>query len=117
MASHATHADHPHAHGSGCGHVAVRHNGHVDYLDEGHLQHPSDGHVEDHVIEVSAANPDRCSPEHRGRGHDAAHRHGPGCGHAAVPHGDYTDYLVDGRLHHPHGNHCDDHGPLDVVAS
>jgi hypothetical protein len=29
-----------------------------------------------------------------------------------VPHGDHTDYLVDGHLHHPHGDHCDDHGPL-----
>jgi hypothetical protein len=22
--------------------------------------------------------------------------------------------LVDGHLHHPHGNHCDDHGPVTV---
>jgi hypothetical protein len=22
--------------------------------------------------------------------------------------------LVDGHLHHPHGNHCDDHGPVSV---
>jgi hypothetical protein len=22
--------------------------------------------------------------------------------------------LVDGQLHHPHGNHCDDHGPVAV---
>jgi hypothetical protein len=22
--------------------------------------------------------------------------------------------LVDGHLHHPHGNHCDDHGPVVV---
>jgi hypothetical protein len=29
-----------------------------------------------------------------------------------VPHGDHTDYLVNDHLHHPHGNHCDDHGPL-----
>jgi hypothetical protein len=26
-----------------------------------------------------------------------------------------VDYLVDGRLHHPHGDHCDDHGPVNVV--
>jgi hypothetical protein len=32
-----------------------------------------------------------------------------------VPHGDHIDYLVNGRLHHPHGNHCDDHGPLTPV--
>jgi hypothetical protein len=24
--------------------------------------------------------------------------------------------LVKGRLHHPHGDHCDDHGPLPVVS-
>jgi hypothetical protein len=30
-----------------------------------------------------------------------------------VPHGDHVDYLVNGRLHHQHGNHCDDHGPLE----
>ena len=32
-----------------------------------------------------------------------------------MPHGDHTDYLVDGHLHHPHGDHCDDHGPVNVV--
>jgi UDP-2,3-diacylglucosamine pyrophosphatase LpxH len=26
-----------------------------------------------------------------------------------------VDYLVDGHLHHPHGDHCDDHGPVEVV--
>lgn len=25
------------------------------------------------------------------------------------------DYLVDGRLHFPHGTHCDDHGVLEVI--
>jgi hypothetical protein len=24
--------------------------------------------------------------------------------------------LVDGHLHHPHGNHCDDHGPVKVAS-
>jgi hypothetical protein len=24
--------------------------------------------------------------------------------------------LVDGHLHHPHGDHCDDHGPIEVVS-
>jgi hypothetical protein len=32
-----------------------------------------------------------------------------------VPHGDHHDYLIDGRLHHPHGDHCDDHGPVTVL--
>jgi UDP-2,3-diacylglucosamine pyrophosphatase LpxH len=34
-----------------------------------------------------------------------------------VPHGDHVDYLVGGHLHHPHGDHCDDHGPVRVVGS
>ena len=69
-----------------------------------------------HVIEVSKTNPDRCTPENGHKGHEAGHVHGPVCGHEAVPHGDHIDYLVDGRLHHPHGSHCDDHGPLKVVT-
>src|SRR5271166_6002614 len=72
---------------------------------------PTMGMFTSDIIEVSDQNPDRCN-------HDAscgAHRHGPGCGHEAVPHGDHVDYLVGGRLHHPHGNHCDDHGPLPLA--
>ena len=106
------HGDHPHRHGPGCGHTAVRHGDHVDYLHDGHLHHMHDGHVDEHRIEVSATNPDRCTPDHRCASHGADHVHGPGCGHEAVPHGDHVDYLVDGHLHHPHGDHCDDHGPL-----
>jgi hypothetical protein len=26
-----------------------------------------------------------------------------------------VDYLVEGHLHHPHGNHCDDHGAVAVA--
>jgi hypothetical protein len=29
-----------------------------------------------------------------------------------VPHDGHVDYLVDGHLHHPHGGHCDTHGPV-----
>jgi hypothetical protein len=25
--------------------------------------------------------------------------------------------LVDGHLHHVHGDHCDDHGPVALVSS
>jgi hypothetical protein len=32
-----------------------------------------------------------------------------------VPHGDHVDYLVNGHLHYPHGQHCDDHGPVQVA--
>jgi hypothetical protein len=109
------HANHDHAHGPGCGHTAVRHGDHVDYLHDGHLHHPHGDHVDEHVIEVSARNPAVCTA-HPG-GHEAGHVHGPGCGHEAVPHGDHVDYLVDGRLHHPHGDHCDDHGPLEVLGA
>ncbi len=58
-------------------------------------------------LQVSDRNPDRCTPDITCNGHE----HGPGCGHEAIRHGDHVDYLVDGRLHHPQGAHCDDHGP------
>jgi hypothetical protein len=29
-----------------------------------------------------------------------------------VPHVDHIDYLVGDHLHHPHGDHCDDHGSI-----
>ena len=113
MAEHHIHGQHPHQHGPGCGHTAVRHEGHVDYLHDGHLHHPHAGHVDDHVIAVSDENPDGHTRE--ADGHDQKHIHGPGCGHELVPHGDHQDYLVDGRLHHCHGEHCDDHGPVQVA--
>ena len=109
-----THHEHDHVHGAGCGHTAIRHGGHVDYLHDGHLHHPrQDGAVEEHAIVVSVDNPDSCTAA--AAGHDDAHRHGSGCGHEPVPHGDHVDFLVDGRLHHPHGDHCDDHGPVQTV--
>ena len=40
------------------------------------------------------------------------HVHGINCGHTAIRHGDHVDYLVDGRLHYQHNNHCDNHGPV-----
>ena len=72
-------------------------------------------HVDEHVIEISEKNPDHCTPNYKCSGHDVDHVHGPGCGHEAVPHGDHIDYLVDGRLHHPHNGHCDDHGPVEII--
>jgi hypothetical protein len=109
------HANHPHTHGQDCGHVAVRHDGHVDYLHDGHLHYQAGAAVEEHVIPVSPTNPAACTPSHACGGHDASHVHGPDCGHPAVPHGDHVDYLVNGHLHHAHGNHCDDHGPLALA--
>jgi hypothetical protein len=32
-----------------------------------------------------------------------------------VPHGDHTDYLVNGHLHHACSGHCDDHGSLKAA--
>jgi len=41
---------------------------------------------------------------------DHTHVHGNDCGHTALTHEGHVDYLVDGHLHHPHGEHCDAHG-------
>jgi hypothetical protein len=112
-----THDDHEHTHGPGCGHTAVQHGDHVDYVHDGHLHHPTpSGDVEEHTLDVDGAHPGGCAP-HACGAHEAAHVHGPGCGHEAVPHGDHVDYLVDGHLHHPHGDHCDDHGKVAIAGS
>jgi hypothetical protein len=110
MATHSLHPQHDHQHGPGCGHTAIQHEGHTDYLHDGHLHHMGSGGVEEHSLAVSTKNPASCTPTHDCGGHPKGHQHGPGCGHEAVPHGDHTDYLVNGHLHHPHSGHCDDHG-------
>jgi hypothetical protein len=112
MSKHHEHGGHDHVHGPDCGHTAVRHKNHIDYIHDGHLHTNHDGHVDCCAIEVDARNPAACTPNHNCAAHDASHVHGPNCGHAAVPHGDHTDYLVDGHLHHACNGHCDDHGPL-----
>lgn len=109
------HENHDHVHGNGCGHTAVLHNGHIDFIHDGHLHHMHEGHVDEHCIEISDKNPDRCT-KGLSINHDSGHVHGPGCGHEAIPHGDHICYLVDGRLHHPHDGHCDDHGPITVIV-
>lgn len=114
MSEHKTHTAHDHVHGEGCGHKTVDHDGHKDFLHDGHLHHPHDGHVDEHTLAVSAQNPADCTPSHACGGHAADHAHGPGCGHDAVAHGDHSDYIVDGHLHHAHGGHCDDHGKITV---
>ncbi len=116
MNEHRTHEGHAHVHSTGCGHKRVIHDGHEDYLHEGHMHHVHGDHVYEHTLGVTAANPDGCTPSHACRSHDAGHRHGPGCGHEPVPHGDHTDYLVAGHLHHPCSSHCDDHGNVGVRA-
>jgi len=103
---------HPeHIHKQGCGHTAIQHGDHVDYLHDGHMHHAHEDHYDEHVIEVSDVNPDKCLPVTSCEDHI----HGPNCGHEKVPHGDHVDYLVDGRLHHVHGDHCDDHGPVEIL--
>ncbi|MBX7219113.1 MAG: hypothetical protein K1Y36_04135 [Blastocatellia bacterium] len=103
-----THGNHTHTHNENCGHTRVQHGTHVDYLHAGHLHNVHGDHVDEHTIEVSAENPAVCAPVTCGCAHND-------CGHQTVPHGDHTDFLVNGRLHHPHGDHCDDHGALAVV--
>jgi hypothetical protein len=61
-----------------------------------------------HPVAISDKNPNRCKPTK-----SSIHVHGTGCGHQKVMHGDHVDYLVDGRLEHPHGDHIDDHGRID----
>ncbi|HSP80244.1 MAG TPA: hypothetical protein VLQ93_17055, partial [Myxococcaceae bacterium] len=107
---------HAHTHTRGCGHTSIRHGDHVDYLHEGHLHRHEGAECRECRIEVSAQNPERCTPQLDDASHEASHQHGPQCGHEAVPHGDHTDYLVGGHLHHPHSDHCDDHGALNVVG-
>ena len=95
-----------HKHGPGCGHIAIRHGDHVDYLHDGQLHHlVGDKKVEEHVIEVSKTNPRECKPVECQGQHEGAER---------IPHADHFDVLVNGRLHHVHGAHCDDHGPINV---
>jgi hypothetical protein len=108
---HKIHGGHSHIHGEGCGHTAVRVGGEVGYLHNGHLHTAHGDHFDEASVPVSAENPAACAPSACG------HEHGPGCGHEAVPHGDHVDYLVDGRLHFPHGGHCDDHGAVEIVPN
>ncbi len=110
------HEERLHVHGPKCGHTAVKHEGHSDYLQDGHMHHVNGKYVDEHKLSINATNPEKCTPEHNCGAHEANHVHGPKCGHEAVPHGDHTDYLVKGHLHHPHEKHCDDHGKLEAAA-
>jgi hypothetical protein len=116
--SHRSHDQpHSHLHQPGCGHTTVVHDGHTDYLDAGHLHHVHGTHVDEHVLAVNGTNPAQCTPGHGANEHAQGHTHNSNCGHAALPHGDHTDYLVSGHLHHLHGDHCDNHGPLVAQAN
>lgn len=41
--------------------------------------------------------------------HGHVHKHTKDCGHVAIEHEGHTDYLQDGHLLHPHGDHHDEH--------
>jgi hypothetical protein len=101
------HGIHEHQHGPGCGHLKIQWADHVDYLHDGHLHHMHEGHWDEDTIAVSTQNPDRCEPT-TCAGH---HADAP-----MLPHGDHVDRLVNGRLHHEHKGHCDDHGPVTVLS-
>lgn len=111
------HNGHSHTHGPGCGHTSIEHEGHTDYLHDGHMHHLHEGHVDEHVIAIDSGHPSSSTPGQNCDGHDKNHKHGPGCGHEAVPHGDHTDYLVSGQLHHFEGGHCQNHGTVRVKAA
>ena len=111
---HAAHSDHDHK--DECGHVAIEHAGHIDYLHGGHLHHAHDTHVDEHTLAVSSINPqaerlvEAVSSDDHMHGHDGEE-------HEVLQHGTHYDYVHNGRLHHVHGDHADDHGPVKLVAS
>ncbi|ABX04712.1 conserved hypothetical protein [Herpetosiphon aurantiacus DSM 785] len=107
---HQIHEPHAHIHSAHCGHTRIHHDDHIDYVHNGHLHAEHEGHYDDHVIAISATNPAACAPVACACTHDD-------CGHEMIPHGDHVDYLYEGRLHHRHGDHCDDHGPVTVVSA
>jgi len=107
--SHHVHEGHTHKHSIACGHTKIRHKDHIDYVHDGHLHHEHNGHWDECTIPVNEKNPADHNPTSCGC------NHGEDCGHEMVPHGDHHDYLVDGRLHHVHDGHCDDHGPVEIV--
>ncbi|MGM0209097.1 hypothetical protein IGI96_003621 [Enterococcus sp. DIV0421] len=76
------------------------HENHVDYVHNGY-----EDHWDQCTLEVNEKNPGICNHV------EAVCQHHPDCGHEQVPHGNHTDYLVNGRLQHVH----DDHGAVEVL--
>ena len=77
---------------------------------------PTDKNVDSNKkIKISAQNPESCTSGHECKGHEKNHKHGPTCGHKTITHGDHTDYVVEGHLHHMHKDHCDHHGSAKVA--
>lgn len=107
--THDIHTHHDHIHNSNCGHTAIQHGDHIDYLHDGHLHRPCEDHYHECNIEISDTNPAECNEI------EITCMHNENCGHEQVPHGNHICYLVDGRLEHVHGEHIDDHGPIEVL--
>eukprot|EP01015_Nassula_variabilis_P031381 TRINITY_DN7076_c0_g1_i5.p1 TRINITY_DN7076_c0_g1~~TRINITY_DN7076_c0_g1_i5.p1 ORF type:complete len:153 (+),score=16.97 TRINITY_DN7076_c0_g1_i5:103-561(+) len=63
----------------------------------------------------TSLKPRRRNSDHTFCKKEDTHFHGERCGHLVVYHNGHIDYIVDGRLHHPHEGHCDDHGPISIV--
>ena len=57
------------------------------------------------ALEDETADPSRTHVVTEGH----PHRHGPGCGHPGVGHGDHTDFLHAGHRHAEHADHWDEH--------
>ena len=108
-----------HVHGPNCGHLAVVHDDHIDYLLENgyfesvhhespigipHLLPARKEHVM-HNCRLELPDLPDCAKKHKSI-HDEC------CGYQKVRHDDHFDYLINGELHHLHGDHCDSHGFL-----
>lgn len=104
------HQEHTHVHSATCGHLAIQHDGHTDYVHDGHLHSAHDGHYDEHALAVTDANPAVCAPIECTCCESGCGQ--AGCTCEQVPHGDHLDYICGGRLHHVHGDHCDDHGAV-----
>ncbi len=107
---HTAHENHSHAHGVDCGHTQIKHGNHTDFLHDGRLHAAHEGHFDECSLEVSGENPAECNEIACSCGGSHAD-----CSHEQIPHGDHADFLIDGRLHHAHNGHCDDHGAVYVV--
>jgi hypothetical protein len=101
------HQSHSHKHGEDCGHTAIRHEGHTDYLHDGHLHSLHGDHYDEHKLSVGGANPTECTHSSCAGDHQSH-------GDEIVPHGDHSDFIHGGLLHHRHGDHCDEHGRINA---
>lgn len=106
------HVNHVGVHAESDGHLVIMHDGHADHLHDGHLHSVHGDHVDEHVLEITAANP---ADESLGKAEDTDHMHGSkDCEHPRIQHGDHIDYIHDGHLHHVHGDHVDEHGAIQI---